>query len=138
VVSLAGFERDLYLSHLVVRGQNHVGGLEVDATLTAIARERAADMAARAYFSHYAPYDASGRATVFNLLAAVGYSYAIAGENIARNNLADGESVQAAMNRFLSSAGHRNTMLDARYGRVGVGSATDGRGMKYFAVVFTN
>jgi uncharacterized protein YkwD len=128
----------MYMSHLAIRQEHSVGNLVVDATLTTVARQRAVDMATNGYFSHYAPWDHSGRASVFSLLASMGYGYTIAGENIARNNMADPVSVPTAMNAFLRSAGHRNTMLDGRYRRVGIGAAVGTDGIKYYAVVFSN
>jgi uncharacterized protein YkwD len=137
-ITLSGFEQDMYYSHLATRQQNAVGGLVLDPTLTAVARQRAYDMASNGYFSHYAPGDNSGRATVFRLLAGAGVTYTIAGENIARNNMADSISVSTAMNAFMNSAGHRSTLLDSRYHRVGVGAAVSPTGMKYYAVVFAS
>ena len=90
-------------------------------------------MAALGYFSHTSP---SG-ATAFSLMAQYGYTYLIAGENIARNNYPDAQSVSTAMAGFMSSAGHRTNILDSRFTRVGIGAAIGTDGMKYFAVVFS-
>ena len=90
-------------------------------------------MAALGYFSHTSP---SG-ATAFSLMAQYGYTYLIAGENIARNNYPDAQSASTAMAGFMSSAGHRTNILDSRFTRVGIAVATGADGMKYFAVIFS-
>jgi uncharacterized protein YkwD len=89
-------------------------------------------MATNGYFSHYSPDGSS----VFTLLARAGYPYGIAGENIARNNYADSQSVSVAMSGFMSSPTHRSNLLSASYRYVGVGMALGANGLKYYAVVF--
>jgi uncharacterized protein YkwD len=89
-------------------------------------------MAARNYFAHTSP---TGE-TAFSLMAAYGYAYSIAGENIAKNNYPDSQSAGVAMTGFMGSPPHRANILDARYTSVGVGLAYGADGMKYFAVVF--
>jgi uncharacterized protein YkwD len=125
-------EADLFQRHNQQRAANGLEGLTVDPTLTAIARQRAQDMASKNYFSHTSP---TGE-TAFTLMNGAGYVYTIAGENIARNNYPDSESVGVAMNGFMNSPGHRANILDGRYTKVGIGVAIDASGMKYFAVVF--
>jgi uncharacterized protein YkwD len=124
----------MYSSHNQIRQANGRSSLALDPVLVQVARARAQDMAAKNYFAHTSP---SGE-TAFSLLGGAGYAYTIAGENIARNNYPDSESVEVAMNGFMNSTGHRNNILDARYGRIGVGMAIGAGGMKYFAVVFSN
>jgi uncharacterized protein YkwD len=134
-VSLNVLEQRLYAGHMSARQQAGLGGLQIDGTLTAIARQRATDMATNNYFSHYAP-GAPNRAAVFSLLAAYGYVSNISGENIARNNYSDTQSADVAMNAFMASPGHRDNILDGRFRYVGIGSALGANGMKYYAVVF--
>lgn len=119
-------------AHNAERSRAGVAPLEIDAVLTEIARRRAQDMATRNYFSHTSP---SGE-TAFSLLGAFRYAYRTAGENIARNNYPDAQSVSIAMQGFMSSSAHRQNILDARFSRVGIGVAVGADGMKYFAVVF--
>jgi len=125
-------EAAMFSQHNQQRAGAGLGALSVDASLTNIARRRAQDMAANNYFAHTSP---TGE-TAFTLMNGVGYVYAIAGENIARNNYPDGESVSVAMSGFMNSPGHRANILDGRYTKVGIGMAVDANGMKYFAVVF--
>jgi len=135
-VSLTAHELDMYNSHNTLRAQSGLGGLQLDATLEYVARQRALDMANNNYFSHYPPYLQQTRAVVFTMLQNLGYRSNISGENIARNNYADSQSVVTAMNAFMASPGHAKNILDGRYKYVGIGVAYAGNGMKYYAVVF--
>ena len=119
-------------AHNSERAANGLGALAADGTLTQIARQRALDMATNGYFAHTSP---SGQ-TAFTLLGASGYAYAIAGENLARNNYPDAQSVGVAMAGFMSSSSHRVNVLEPRYRSVGIGLAVTADGMKYFVVVF--
>lgn len=121
----------MFADHNVQRSNNGVGSLSIDAELVAIARQRSQTMADTNCFSH----TACGP-TAFALMGNIGYFYTIAGENIARNNYSDADTVQVAMTGFMNSAGHRANILDSRYSKVGVGVAFGAGGMKYFTVVF--
>ena len=134
-VSLYAFEMDMYNSHNSFRAQGGLAGLQLDPTLVMVARQRAADMAQNGYFSHYAPSNPS-QAQVYAFLAAAGYRYNKAGENIARNNYADSQSVGVAMNAFMASPGHYANIMSSNYRSIGVGFASAPNGMKYYAVVF--
>ena len=126
-------ENQLFAMHNQGRQSNGVSpALVLDGTLTAIARQRANDMAAKGYFSHTSP---SGE-TAFTLLASYNYPYKIAGENIARNNYPDSQTVDTAFNGFMNSPGHRQNILEPRFTKVGIGVAKGADGMWYFAVVF--
>jgi uncharacterized protein YkwD len=125
-------EQEMFLAHNRERQSAGVAPLQADATQTEIARRRAQDMAAENYFSHTSP---TGE-TAFSLMGQMGFTYVIAGENIARNNYPDGQSVSIAMSGFMNSPGHRTNILDSRYSLVGIGMAFGADGMKYFAVVF--
>ena len=131
-VSLGGLESQMYSSHNQLRSVNGVSGLALDATLVAAARQRAQDMASKGYFAHTSP---TGE-TAFSILDGYGYAYAIAGENIARNNYPQSQSVQVAMDGFMNSPGHRANILEGQFTKVGIGVATAGNGMIYYAVVF--
>ena len=118
--------------HNAERASNGLGLLQIDAALVGIARSRANDMAANNYFAHTSPTGV----TAFTLLSQAGYSYSMAGENIARNNYPGSQTVATAMSGFMNSPGHRANILDGRYTRVGIGAVTGAAGMYYFAVVF--
>ena len=131
-VSLNALESEMFTAHNVERGKAGLGGLRLDARLVDIARQRARDMAVNNYFSHTSP---SGE-TVFTLMSKMGYSYALAGENIARNNYPESQAASTAMTGFMNSSGHRANILDGRFKLVGIGEVSGADGMKYFAVVF--
>jgi uncharacterized protein YkwD len=132
--SLVPLEQEMFAGHNSQRANSGLAGLTLDARLLQVARQRAQDMAAKNYFSHTSP---SGE-TAFTILEQIGYAYQLAGENIARNNYPDAQSVQVAMTGFMNSASHRENILEPVFKRVGIGVAIGGDGMKYFAVVFSN
>ncbi len=74
--------------------------------------------------------------TAFDLMGSIGFIFQFAGENIARNNYPDSDTVSVAMNGFMNSSGHRANILDANYTKVGVGVAFGANGLKYFTVIF--
>jgi uncharacterized protein YkwD len=131
-VALSPMEQQLFSMHNSERSKAGLGGLTLDPTLEAVARQRAQDMASKNYFSHTSP---TGE-TAFTLLGAFGYTYTIAGENIARNNYPDAESAATAMTGFMNSSSHRQNVLEGRFNRVGIAVAFGADNMKYFAVVF--
>jgi uncharacterized protein YkwD len=132
--SLVPLEQEMFAGHNSQRANSGLAGLTLDARLLQVARQRAQDMAAKNYFSHTSP---SGE-TAFTILEQIGYAYQLAGENIARNNYPDAQSVQVAMTGFMNSPAHRDNILEPVYKRVGIGVAFGADGMKYFAVVFSN
>ena len=106
--------------------------LQLDATVTALARDRSADMAERNYFSHYTP---EGK-TFLPMLSERNFSYKFAGEILARNNYPDAEAAGVAMDSYLNSAPHKAIMLDPRFTLVGIGYARSVEdGMHYFTVI---
>ena len=97
-----------------------------------VAQLRSDDMASIGYFSHTSP---TGE-TAFSLLDAHRVPHGWAGENLARNNYPDDESVAVAIRDLMASDGHRANILHANYTSLGVAVAFDGEGMKYFTMVF--
>ena len=95
--------------------------LQIDGALIAVARERSNDMIQQGYFAHVSP---SGE-TAFSLLDRYGIPYGWAGENLARNNYPDEESVAVAMRDWMASEGHRENILNVHYTAIGVGAAVD-------------
>jgi uncharacterized protein YkwD len=133
-VGLHALEQAMFNSHNAQRAGAGLPGLSIDSRLMQVARQRAQDMASRGYFSHTSP---SGE-TAFTILNQIGYAYRLAGENIARNNYPDSQSVEISMTGFMNSQSHRENILEPVYQRVGIGVAFGADGMKYFAVVFSN
>jgi uncharacterized protein YkwD len=107
--------------------------IRVDGRLTAIARARSADMAAKGYFGHTQP---DGR-TVFGILSAKAIKWYGAGEIIAWNTWPTmSDSVTTANDMWLNSPTHRSIILATTYNYMGVGLAIDGSGKKYWTTVF--
>lgn len=90
--------------------------LTIDPLLTAAAQTKANDMAARNYWSHNTP---DGKAP-WSFFTAAGYSYDLAGENLAYGF----NNSQAVVNGWMNSPGHRANILNERYENVGFGIAT--------------
>lgn len=130
---LAGLEGALLGLHQQARSDAGLPSFSVDPTLTAVARHRAQDMAAKGYFAHTSP---SGE-TAFNLLAAAGYRYTLVAENISRSNYPAAQAAAVAFQSFMSSTAHRANILNGGHYRIGIGYAGAG-GWHYFVVVFSN
>jgi len=130
--SLSAFESDILAGINAQRTAAGMAPLQLDSNLAMVARERSNDMAQNGYFAHVSP---TGD-TAFSLMDRYGIPYAWAGENLARNNYPDDESVAVALRDWMASQGHRDNILGPHYQTVGVGAAVDGAGMKYFTIVF--
>ncbi len=112
------------------RSQDGQSALVLDSTLTDVALSRARDLVERGYFGHYGPDGGSA----FSELAARGVDYALAGENLARNNYVGSKTVAAAFEGLMASPGHRANILEPRFTRVGVVAVQDGRMWVYVTV----
>ena len=94
--------------------------LQRDLKLTAAAESKAADMAAKNYFSHNAP---DGE-TPWQFIEAAGYDYQAAGENLAINfNTADG-----VVAGWMNSPGHRANILNKNFTQMGIALAEEKTG----------
>ena len=70
--------------------------------------------------------------TMQDRLAAVGYAYMQAAENVAWNQ----RDAQAAVARWMSSTGHRANILDPGLTEIGAAMARSSRGEPYWIQVF--
>lgn len=107
--------------------------LRIDHRLSAIARARSEDMAAKGYFSHQQP-DGDW---AWDLMTDAGIKWFGAGEIIAWNTwdtLAD--SATAASTQWHKSAAHYALLTSGSYNYFGVGLAVDETGKKLWTVVF--
>ncbi|MDX5417861.1 MAG: CvpA family protein [Hymenobacteraceae bacterium] len=86
--------------------------LEADPALAIVARQHAADMFERGYFSHVSPEGASAP----DRIRAAGIPYRTAGENLAM-----APTLGIAHKGLMESPGHRANILHDRFGRVGIG-----------------
>lgn len=94
------------------RKKQNLPALKSDPELTMVARAHSKDMFARGYFAHltpdgYTPFDRMRKANV---------RFSVAGENLAL-----GQTLTICHNGLMNSPGHRANILDASYGRVGIG-----------------
>jgi len=97
-----------------------------------VAKFRSKDMASRNYFSHKSP---EGE-TAFSLLDRYGIPHSWAGENLARNNYPDNQTVGVAIRDLMASEGHQENILSGNYTHLGVGAVEDSTGMKYYTMIF--
>jgi uncharacterized protein YkwD len=103
--------------------------LVLDAELSAIARERAQDMAAKNYLAHAAP---NGDTSASLLMAENAKFQGLLGENLAAQHYVrqSGVDVEEFAQRFLdewlNSPPHRENLAFADYDRTGVGAAVNG------------
>ncbi|MBC7581436.1 hypothetical protein H7097_01030 [Aeromicrobium sp.] len=95
------------------RISNGIGALALNGTLDTAAQAKANDMAARDYWSHNTP---DGKAP-WTFMDAAGYSYQLAGENLAYGFTTTGDTLTGWMN----SPGHRANILNGGYTEVGFG-----------------
>ena len=103
--------------------------LSLDPELSRIARERAADMAAKNYLAHAAP---NGDTSATLLMAEDAKFQGLLGENLAAQHYVrqSGVDVEQFAQRFLDewmkSQPHRENLAFADYDRTGVGAAVNG------------
>lgn len=95
------------------REKQGLSSLTLSDKLTAVANEKARDMAENNYFSHTSPTYGSP----FQMLQQYGIRYRSAGENIAAGQRTPEEVMQSWMN----SSGHRANILNSSYTEIGIG-----------------
>ena len=98
------------------------GELATSEEASIVALQRATDMAANDYFAHVSP---SG-VTPADLLQRLGTPYRWMGENIARSTYPQDVLAATVHDAWLASPGHRENMLNAVYGRVGIAVVSSG------------
>lgn len=97
------------------RAENGVGQLAESALLDAAAQAKANDMAAKGYFAHQSP---DGREP-WDFIAAAGYDYQYAGENLAVRFTESAD----VMNAWMASPTHRANIVKPQYTEVGIATA---------------
>jgi len=116
------------------RAANGLPQLAANGVLSGLARQRSQNMLSSGLFSHY---DAAGNLIFANLLNGIGFPYAFAGENLAENNYAWGQSMEVANSELMKSPTHRANILNTRFDQVGIGIAGPGaRGEFYYTQIF--
>lgn len=86
--------------------------LVFDTGLQKTAKAKAEDLVANNYFAHNSPT----YGTPFEMMKSFGVTYKTAGENIAGNS-----SLEAAVNAWMNSEGHRANILNNAYNLTGIG-----------------
>ncbi len=98
-----------------VRVRSGLGRLAPNSLLSRAAQTKAEDMASRGYFEHATP---EGHQP-WDLMAAAGYEYQAAAENLAVGLAAD----EALITAWMASPDHRHNILNKRYTDIGIGIA---------------
>ena len=101
-----------------IRAQYGLNALAENWELSRVARYKSQDMRDRGYFSHTSPTYGSP----FDMMRAFGLSYRSAGENIAYGY----RTPEAVVKAWMSSSGHRENILSAKYTQIGVGYVAGG------------
>ena len=110
------------------REKQGLSSLTLSDKLTAVANEKARDMAENNYFSHTSPTYGSP----FNMMQDFGITYKSAGENIAYNQ----KTAEQVMKDWLNSSGHRANILNASFTEIGVGYFKKSDGSTYWTQLF--
>ena len=119
--------RKVVEAHNQVRGDAGLRSLEGNKRLTIAAQKHAEDMAEHETMSH----TGSDGTTPFRRIEKAGYTYARAGENVARGQTSVGE----VMRVWMDSETHRRNVL-GKFSEIGVGHATGADGASYWCVTF--
>ncbi|MGE5605641.1 MAG: CAP domain-containing protein [Bacteroidota bacterium] len=94
------------------RAEAGLAQLEIDPTLTQLARDKSLDMVSHNYFGHYS----ERFGTIHDQLEVNAVSYCNAAEN-----LAGGSNIIKTHRRLLASPAHRSNILNPKFKRVGIG-----------------
>jgi uncharacterized protein YkwD len=112
----------------VERAKEGLSALTTNSTLTSAGNVRAKEIVQS--FSHTRPNGTSP----FTVFSELGISYQAAGENIAYGQRTPQEVVTGWMN----SPGHRANIMNANFGKVGIGVYKASNGNIYWTQLFTN
>lgn len=100
------------------RGQYDRAPLTPNTLLMTAAQQKAEDMVAKRYFAHFSPENKSP----WDFFKEAGYSYKVAGENLAITN----EDEAAVIKGWLNSPTHKENLLSSQYKDIGIGVANYG------------
>ncbi|MCI5847747.1 MAG: CAP domain-containing protein [Clostridiales bacterium] len=125
--SITAQEENAFLLLNQDRISNGRSALTLDPALCEIARKKSQDMYANHYFAHNSPTYGSAA----QMLKTFGYSFTSVGENIAHH-----ANVAKAQAAFMSSAGHRQSILGSQWTKVGIGVCYDSQGYVYVTQLF--
>ncbi len=123
-------EQALWDALVAARAVSGLPPLMLDANVTALTRDRSADMATRSYFGHTNP---DGK-TIVDLLSTYGLTYHAVGETI-EFNLGIPDCGAEAARGFIASPPHHLILFDPRFTTAGVGHAVDANGKHYSTII---
>jgi uncharacterized protein YkwD len=126
--------REARLIELVNSGRVSAGlsPVTLDNDLVGLALSRSTDMATRNYYSHITP---EGKDFI-DLMREAGMPFKFTGEVLSKNNHPDQIAADRTYAAWMNSPSHRTIIMDPRYTWVGVGEASDGKGYRYFTMIF--
>lgn len=112
-----GYASDITTDQVLVltnqeRAKSGLAALSLNGKLSSAASAKAADMFAKQYWAHVSPTGAEP----WDFIVAAGYSYRVAGENLARDFNHTTDMVQA----WMSSPTHRANIMNSRYTEIGL------------------
>ncbi len=116
--SLTAAEQHIFAAINAERTSRGLAPLILDPALVELARKKSQDMVDNGYVGHQSPVYGSP----FEMMRAAGIRYNFAGENIARTTIPAN-----AVRLFMNSNPHRNTLLNHRFSRTGIGVVQVGR-----------
>jgi uncharacterized protein YkwD len=122
-------EKQMFRMVNTERVKNGLPPVFFDAKLRALGRAHSQDMLARGYFSHYTPEQLSP----FDRMNEANIEFISAGENLAL-----APSTDLAMQGLMNSPGHRANILNASFGKIGIGVIDGGVYGKMYSQEFTN
>jgi uncharacterized protein YkwD len=115
------------------RASGGLNALVSDGYLHTKAEWRSKDMGDRNYFSHAIPPSGS---KVFDSMAADGYCFSVAGENIGLSTYDDASATASIERAFMGSSSHRANIMGT-WARIGVGAYKAADGRKLYTVLFS-
>ncbi len=130
--SLVEMEQQMVVGVNAERTKAGLPTYELDQEIAEMALEHAQDMVVRGYFGHVTPEGISLR----DRFAKWEINVSNVGEDIQRNTRPAQETVQFALNWFMSSRPHRANILHPRHNRIGVGIVESPPGWYTFVLVF--
>ena len=116
--NVTAYEQEVIRLVNEIRVENGLKALTYDWELSRVARIKSQDMKDNNYFAHNSPV----YGTPFQMIKNFGISYRTAGENIAKGYA----TLQAVVNGWMNSSGHRANILNASCTRIGVGYVASG------------
>jgi uncharacterized protein YkwD len=117
-----------------VRAEVKAPALREVPALTTAAQQYAVELAARQRLEHTSP--TPGRKTMTDRIEAAGGTWQSAAENLASTSDVMVDVPRVVIELWLTSAGHRRSLLDPSFTTTGVGVARDARGNWYVVQLY--